>query len=132
MMGFDTVRNAAGRLLDRFVDGPSTQTREQARSYLYVRMTNPAGETAEGWLETLEGYAFTAISALNAVEHLLDDTAKAITGAHTPSTAFGCRFCARNSDHPTHGFTGIVCYNGALCGVFRIYKRSINGAPFHM
>jgi len=89
MMQFDPVRNAAGRLLDRFVDGPTATTREKSRSYLYVRMTNASGQQAEAWLDLMEGYAFTAIAALNSVERVL---AGGITGAQTPSSAFGADF----------------------------------------
>lgn len=82
----DRFRKVAGRQIDRFIKGPSENTRETARSYVYARASKRSGAVSEAWLETKEGYAFTVDSALNSVERVLDGDYR---GALTPALAFG-------------------------------------------
>jgi short subunit dehydrogenase-like uncharacterized protein len=84
-----TLRRLLGSMIERSITGPSERLRQTARSMLYARMRNQRGETAEAWLETLEGYQFTLIAGIRAVERVL---AGGIAGALTPSQAFGADF----------------------------------------
>ena len=59
-----------------------------AESLLYARAAAPDGRTAEAWLRTGEGYAYTAASAVSTVEEVL--TAPPI-GATTVAAAYGPR-----------------------------------------
>jgi short subunit dehydrogenase-like uncharacterized protein len=55
-------------------------------SYVWARATAADGRTAEGWLRTGEGYAYTAASAVSAVEAVLSSDP---LGATTVAAAFG-------------------------------------------
>ncbi len=83
------VRDFASRQIDRLLPGPSQQTRETGRSAVYAVVRNAQGEQREAWLETLEGYQFTAVAGVRVVERVLDGS---YTGAITPSMAFGADF----------------------------------------
>lgn len=86
---FDPLRKLLVRGIQARFDGPDAQTRANARCYFHVRATNAQGDFAEAWLETAEGYHYTALSAVRCVEQALD---REVRGAHTPATAFGADF----------------------------------------
>lgn len=83
------VRRLLGRAIDRLVAGPSEAARDQGRSWVYARASRADGRYAEAWLETIEGYQFTAEIGVRAVERVLDSS---LRGAFTPSQAFGADF----------------------------------------
>jgi short subunit dehydrogenase-like uncharacterized protein len=70
-------------------DKPARLGDAQGRSYVYVRAENATGDIVESWLETLEGYQLTAMTAVRAVEHVLADQP---TGALTPGQLLGKDF----------------------------------------
>ncbi len=79
-------------LLDGHVRGPDGRQRSEGRGYLWARASNRDGLAQEAWLETAEGYAFTAESAVQALEAL---ERSPCVGALTPATAFGTDFVLR-------------------------------------
>ena len=83
------IRKLLMPLVERFVQGPDAQARAQGRSFVWARAEDAQGKSAEAWLETLEGYAFTAAAAVRAVEKTLELSP---SGALTPSRAFGSDF----------------------------------------
>lgn len=83
------VHDFAARQIDKRILGPSEHQRETGRSYVYAQARNAAGQTAEAWLETPEGYQFTALSSIPVIERVLDGNYQ---GAITPATAFGSDF----------------------------------------
>lgn len=83
------IRAWASEQIDKRITGPTENTRNTGRSHIFVRLENPAGEQFEAHLETLEGYQFTRIAAIRAVEQVLDGT---FSGALTPASAFGADF----------------------------------------
>ncbi len=85
----DAVRKAAWSAIDRRVSGPDEGMRSKGRSFLWARVMDKKGKTAEAWLDTLEGYRFTGVSAVLAVEAVLRQRP---TGSLTPSLAFGPDF----------------------------------------
>ncbi|PJF21745.1 MAG: saccharopine dehydrogenase [Phototrophicales bacterium] len=89
MMKSQMIRQWAGRQIDRRITGPSEHTRQTARSYIVARAKNATGEQVEAQLETLEGYQFTKLAAIRAVERVLDGK---FSGALTPAGAFGADF----------------------------------------
>ncbi len=101
LMKFDGVRQGAGRIIDRVAHGPTDSARQTERAHIYVKAQDAAGQTKEAWLETMEGYALTAQTALMAVERALTGD---YIGAQTPARAFGADFVleadpsARRSD----------------------------------
>ena len=84
-------RFLAGRV-DRGAAGPGPEARATGRTYLWGEVRDPAGGTATTTLETPEAYAFTAVSAVAAVERVLAGTVA--PGAWTPARAFGPDFVA--------------------------------------
>jgi short subunit dehydrogenase-like uncharacterized protein len=81
------------RLLQKIADrrpGPSAEMRTSGRMYLWGRASNRAGEEVSMTMTTPEGYAFTVLSACNAVERLLASDVRA--GSWTPSRYFGESF----------------------------------------
>ncbi len=71
------------------VAGPDAATRHRDRTYTWALARNRRGEVREAWLETLEGYTFTAAVAPRIVEAVL---ASELTGATTVAAAFGPDF----------------------------------------
>ncbi len=89
LMRSAAVRRWLGAQIDRIAPGPSAALRAAGRTQIYARARDRAGRSAEAWLETREGYAFTVESALLAVERVLDGQYR---GTLTPSLAFGPDF----------------------------------------
>ena len=67
--------------------GPTPEERSKGRSYLWGRVEDDAGNSAEARLQTPEGYTLTAEASLLIVEKVL--AGQATPGYHTPSSAFG-------------------------------------------
>jgi short subunit dehydrogenase-like uncharacterized protein len=82
------IRNFAARMIEKMMVGPSEHARETGKSLIYARAWKN-GQQAEAWLETLEGYQFTATAGVRVVERVLDG---AYRGAMTPALAFGKDF----------------------------------------
>jgi short subunit dehydrogenase-like uncharacterized protein len=70
--------------------GPDAVARERARVHLYGRAANRAGRSVSATMTTPDGYSFTILSALAAVERFL--TQKPSAGAFTPTLLFGSSF----------------------------------------
>ena len=69
--------------------GPSDSERAKAKVELWGRVTNARGEEVTMTNVVAEGYTFTMLSAVTAVERVL---ASSLTGALTPALAFGPNF----------------------------------------
>src|SRR6185436_7003750 len=81
------------RFLQKRVDrtpGPSAKEREEGRTYLWGRVTNAKGEEATMTMTVREGYRFTVLSALAAIERILNSPRR--PGAFTPSRLLGADF----------------------------------------
>lgn len=89
LLRFAPLRRLAGKYADRRT-GPSAEVRANARTYLWGRVATPDGREETMTAETLEGYAFTVLSAVHAVEKVM--AGGIATGALTPSLAFGAGF----------------------------------------
>ena len=86
---FEIVRTTLQKIIEFTVEGPNEEMRKTGKSLVYVKASDEAGNFKEAWLETLEGYLFTAKSSILCVESVLN--ARPI-GAITPSLAFGKDF----------------------------------------
>ena len=82
------LRALALRYADRR-SGPSAEVRERARIELWGRVTNERGDLQTKTMSVAEGYKFTVLSALGAVERVL---ASPRAGAFTPAQFFGPQF----------------------------------------
>ena len=88
-LGSSSLRRAATGWVERRVPGPTEAQRNRGRCHLWARAVDREGQEAEAWLTTPEGYAFTALSGIRAVEQTL---AQKPIGAVTPAMAFGADF----------------------------------------
>lgn len=86
------LRRLAQRFAGATVKGPDENARQTGRSQIWVCARNDAGVEREAWLETLEAYRFTAVAGVLGVEEIL---ANPVSGALTPSLAFGADFVLR-------------------------------------
>ncbi len=90
LLGLGPVKRFLQSRVDRRAAGPAAEERAATRTYLWGEVRNPAGQVVTATLETPEGYAFTAMSAIACVEKVL--AGEVPPGAWTPSQAFGAGF----------------------------------------
>jgi short subunit dehydrogenase-like uncharacterized protein len=89
LLGLDVVQSFLKWRVERTVTGPTAGERDRERSLLWGRVE--AGDRAvEGVVETLEGYALTAETAVGALRSVV--AGKVPPGVWTPSQAFGPGF----------------------------------------
>ena len=74
----------------RGAPGPTEEQRKSAHMELWGRVANERGDQATLTMRIVEGYTFTVLSALAAVDRVL--TAPPPAGALTPALAFGADF----------------------------------------
>lgn len=91
LLSVKPLRRVVQTAVNRFVGGPSEEVRERGKTLVWAKAADAEGNTAEAWLESLEGYTFTAVAGVRAVERILD-ASRPLTGALTPSLAFGPDF----------------------------------------
>jgi short subunit dehydrogenase-like uncharacterized protein len=89
VLAVDALRAHAQSVVERTVRGPDEKQRAAGRSFVWAAVESDAGRCVEAWLEAPEGYEFTAMAAVRAVERLL---AERPVGALTPAGAFGADF----------------------------------------
>ena len=75
--------------IEQNIHGPDEKTRLRSKSQIWVHAFNERGEDSQAWLETMEGYRFTAIAGIRSVEKVFELKPK---GVLTPSLAFGTDF----------------------------------------
>ncbi len=95
LLGIGFVQRMLKRRVERRARGPSAEARERGRSQFWGRVTDAAGRSVEGTLETPESYKLTVATSLECVARVLAGKGKdgpLPPGAHTPSTAFGADF----------------------------------------
>jgi short subunit dehydrogenase-like uncharacterized protein len=83
------VRRALQGVIEKRIAGPSESERARGRSQVWASARTSGGQAVEAWLTTVEGYTFTAVAGLLAVERVLADKP---VGALTPAQAFGADF----------------------------------------
>ncbi|HET9332225.1 MAG TPA: saccharopine dehydrogenase NADP-binding domain-containing protein [Gemmatimonadota bacterium] len=86
LLAIGPLERLAEAAVARAVAGPDERARREGRSYLWARAADADGREAEAWMETAEGYRFTALSAVACVERTLSERP---SGALTPAGAFG-------------------------------------------
>jgi short subunit dehydrogenase-like uncharacterized protein len=88
-IGAAGVREMVLSAIDRYVKNPDAVARRAGRAYLWARAAAGNGPAREAWLETVDGYALTAESAVLALERISKERP---VGALTPAQAFGADF----------------------------------------
>lgn len=90
VLAIGPVRSFLKRSIERRVTGPSAASREKSASSLWGCVRNAQGRSLEGTLTTPNGYTLTVMTAIAAVERLLQSPPQ--PGFLTPSLAFGADF----------------------------------------
>jgi short subunit dehydrogenase-like uncharacterized protein len=87
VLGSRLVQRALAALVRARVTGPDAEARARGRSLLYGEVEHADGRRAAARLSAPEGYAFTALAAVECAERVLAGQAR--PGFLTPSLAFG-------------------------------------------
>jgi short subunit dehydrogenase-like uncharacterized protein len=90
LLGTRLGQALARTLIKRMPPGPTPEMRAKGRAVIIANASNDAGRQASSQLETPEGYALTAMTALEIARRI--DAGGVAPGFHTPSTAFGPDF----------------------------------------
>ena len=89
VLGLALVQDFLKARVEKNVKGPTEEERGRERSLLWGRVSK-GGSAVTGTLETPEGYALTAETAVAIAKRVL--AGEVPPGAWTPSQAFGARF----------------------------------------
>ncbi|NRB38746.1 MAG: saccharopine dehydrogenase NADP-binding domain-containing protein [Pseudomonadales bacterium] len=90
LMNYSPLQNFLKRRVENNIQGPDDTSRNNGAMHLWGKVKNAQGDSREALLDVAEGYQFTAMSSLAAVERLL--TGDIATGTLTPAQAFGDDF----------------------------------------
>jgi short subunit dehydrogenase-like uncharacterized protein len=91
LLSVKPLRRMVQTAVNKLVSGPGDEVRERGKALVWAKAADGEGNTAEAWLETIEAYTFTAVAGVRSVERILDSS-PTLTGALTPSLAFGPDF----------------------------------------
>jgi short subunit dehydrogenase-like uncharacterized protein len=89
LLSFGPVKRLLQKAAERR-SGPDEAKRTAGRTYLWGEVSDAAGSRVSMTMTTPEGYAFTTLSAVTAVERLMAGNPK--PGAFTPAKFFGSRY----------------------------------------
>ena len=90
ILGWKPLQLLLQRLIDEWVPNPSAETRQHGATAVWASVRDADGQTTTARLRGPEAYTFTARSAVQAAERVINGTAP--PGYQTPSTAFGSDF----------------------------------------
>jgi short subunit dehydrogenase-like uncharacterized protein len=89
LLGLDPVQRFLKNRIEARVAGPDAEARATGQSQIWG-LASGGGQKVEGTLVTPEGYALTAVTAVESARRVAEGQIEA--GTHTPSTAFGAGF----------------------------------------
>ena len=87
-----TILNWRLKRLNNTHINPTEEELNARKTYVWGRVENEAGDAKDGLLETPDGYTFTDISIVEAAILFLEGKLDKLSGALTPSQAFGVGF----------------------------------------
>ncbi|MCA1581934.1 MAG: saccharopine dehydrogenase NADP-binding domain-containing protein [Acidobacteria bacterium] len=90
VLGWGPLRRVIERVIVSRVSGPSVEERSRERYQVWGRAEASGGRAVEGRVTTLEGYDFTAESAVASARRVL--AGDVAPGTWTPAQAFGAHF----------------------------------------
>jgi short subunit dehydrogenase-like uncharacterized protein len=90
VMGSNFVQNLLKKQIDAGPAGPDAQQRQRGASHLWGEVRNAAGQIATARLDTVEGYALTAMTAWDIAKRTANGEAQ--PGYRTPSQVFGADY----------------------------------------
>jgi short subunit dehydrogenase-like uncharacterized protein len=103
--GVRSVLALASRVVERTLDGPDERARETGWVDVAGEVRNARGRVISGTLTCPEGYRFTALSCVAAVQRVLDGAC--LQGGISPALAFGADFVLSIDGVQFHGFQGV-------------------------
>ena len=103
--GAAAVLRMASGLVDRFLDGPGERVRQTAWVDVAGEVRNARGRVVSGTLTCPEGYTFTALSCVAAVQRVLNGSC--FQGGISPALAFGADFVLGIEGVQFHGLHGV-------------------------
>src|SRR5450830_1626771 len=90
VMGSNLVQNLLKKQIDAGPAGPNAEQRQRGTSHLWGEVRNAAGQTVAARLDTVEGYALTALTAWDIAKRTANGAAQ--PGYRTPSLVFGADY----------------------------------------
>ncbi len=90
VMGSGWVQTLLKKQIDSGPAGPNAEQRQRGASHLWGQVRNAAGQTATARLDTVEGYALTALTAWDIAKRTAKSAAQ--PGYRTPSLVFGADY----------------------------------------
>jgi len=90
VMGSNWVQSLLKKQIDSGPAGPDAEQRQRGASHLWGQVRNAAGQTATSHLDTIEGYALTALTAWDIAKRTANGEAQ--PGYRTPSQVFGADY----------------------------------------
>jgi short subunit dehydrogenase-like uncharacterized protein len=90
VMGSSMVQNLLKKQIDSGPAGPNAEQRQRGASHLWGQVRNASGQTATSRLDTIEGYALTALTAWDIAKRTANGAAQ--PGYRTPSLVFGADY----------------------------------------
>jgi short subunit dehydrogenase-like uncharacterized protein len=90
VMGSNFVQIMVKKQIDAGPAGPNAEQRQRGASHLWGQVRNAAGQTATSRLDTVDGYALTALTAWDIAKRVARGAAQA--GYRTPSLVFGADY----------------------------------------
>lgn len=103
--GAAALLGLASRVVGRFLDGPGEQARQTGWVDVAGEVRNARGRVVSGTLTCPEGYAFTALSCVAAVQRVLNGAC--LQGGLSPALAFGADFVLSVDGVQFHGLQGV-------------------------
>jgi short subunit dehydrogenase-like uncharacterized protein len=90
VMGSGFVQDLLKKRIDAGPAGPNAQQRQRGASHLWGEVRNAKGQIATARLDTIEGYALTAMTAWDIAKRTANGEAQ--PGYRTPSLGFGADY----------------------------------------
>ena len=90
VIGSSLVQSLIKKQIDAGPAGPNAEQRRRGASHLWGQVRNAAGQTATSRLDTVEGYALTALTAWDIAKRTAKGAAQ--PGYCTPSMVFGADY----------------------------------------
>ncbi len=90
LIGSNFVQALLKRQIDAAPAGPTAEQRKNGRAHLWGEVSNAAGQTATARLDTIDGYALTALTAWDIAKRCAAGEAQ--SGFRTPSMVFGADY----------------------------------------
>jgi short subunit dehydrogenase-like uncharacterized protein len=90
VMGSNFVQNLLKKQIDAGIAGPDAEQRQRGASHLWGEVRNATGQIATARMDTVEGYALTAMTAWDIAKRTANGEAQ--SGYRTPSQVFGADY----------------------------------------